>query len=104
VYFFVCLSSFCEIYYTLSQNRALEKMLAVEECNRGGATAFILFAETKAEAEQAETEYALWNRIPEQDETTGTLNGVYWRERVYVFGDDGGGIVYFRRVPLLDEK
>ena len=29
------------------------------------------------------------------------LSFAYWNERVYVFGDDGGGVIYYERVPLL---
>jgi len=50
------------------KNVAIEKMQAVEELNQSGATAFLIIAETQAEANQVETEYALSNCVPELDE------------------------------------
>ena len=38
---------------------------SVEEVNQGGATAYLVIAETKAEAKQVEKEYALSNCTPE---------------------------------------
>ena len=40
---------------------AKNDMQAVEEVNQSGATAFLIIAETKAEAKQVEKEYALSN-------------------------------------------
>ena len=80
---------------------AENQMQAVEEVNQSGATAFLIIAETKAEAKQVEKEYALSNCAPEYSRIINTLDGVYWKQSVFVFSDDGGGIIYFERVPLL---
>ena len=80
---------------------AENQMQAVEEVNQNGATAFLIIAETKAEAKQVEKEYALSNCAPEYSRIINTLDGAYWKQSVYVFSDDGGGIIYFERVPLL---
>ena len=83
------------------KNAAVENIQAVEETNQGGATAFLIIAETKAEAKQVEKEYALSNCTPEYSRIINTLDGAYWKQSVFVFSDDGGGIIYFERVPLL---
>ncbi len=83
------------------KNATTKNMQAVEECNNGGATAYLVIAETKAEAKQAEKEYSLSNCVSESSRLINTLDGAYWNERVYVFGDDGGGVIYYERVPLL---
>ena len=83
------------------KNAVAENMHAVEECNNGGATAYLIIAETKAEAKQVEKEYALSNCAPEYSRIINTLDGAYWKQSVFVFSDDGGGIIYFERVPLL---
>ena len=83
------------------ENATTKNMQAVEECNNGGATAYLVIAETKAEAKQAEKEYSLSNCVSESSRLINTLDGAYWNERVYVFGDDGGGVIYYERVPLL---
>ena len=83
------------------QTAAKNDMQAVEEVNQSGATAFLIIAETKAEAKQVEKEYALSNCAPEYSRIINTLDGAYWKQSVYVFSDDGGGIIYFERVPLL---
>ena len=83
------------------KNAAAENMQAVEETNQGGAEAFLIIAETKAEAKQVEQEYALSSCAPEYSMIINTLDGAYWKQSVFVFSDDGGGIIYFERVPLL---
>ena len=83
------------------KNAAVENIQAVEEVNQGGATAFLIIAETKAEAKQVKKEYALSNCAPEYSRIINTLDGAYWKQSVFVFSDDGGGIIYFERVPLL---
>ena len=83
------------------KNAAVDNIQAVEEVNQGGATAFLIIAETKAEAKQVEKEYALSNCAPEYSRIINTLDGAYWKQSVFVFSDDGGGIIYFERVPLL---
>ena len=83
------------------KNAAVENIQAVEETNHGGATAFLIIAETKAEAKQVENEYVLSNCTPEYSRIINTLDGAYWKQSVFVFSDDGGGIIYFERVPLL---
>ena len=83
------------------KNAVAENMQAVEETNQGGATAYLIIAETKAEAKQVEKEYALSSCTPEYSRIINTLDGTYWKQSVFVFSDDGGGIIYFERVPLL---
>ena len=80
---------------------AENQMQAVEETNQGGAEAYLIIAETKAEAKQVEKEYALSSCTPEYSRIINTLDGAYWKQSVFVFSDDGGGIIYFERVPLL---
>ena len=80
---------------------AENQMQAVEEVNQGGAEAFLIIAETKAEVKQVEKEYALSSCTPEYSRIINTLDGAYWKQSVFVFSDDGGGIIYFERVPLL---
>ena len=76
-------------------------MQAVEEVNHGGATAHLIIAATQAEAKQVEKEYALSKCVPESTRFINTLDGAYWCQSVYIFSDDGGGIIYFERTPLL---
>ena len=83
------------------KTEAENQMQAVEEVNQGGATAYLVIAETKAEAKQVEKEYTLSNCVPEYSRIINTLDGAYWKQSVFVFSDDGGGIIYFERVPLL---
>ena len=83
------------------KNAAVENIQAVEEVNQGGATAYLIIVESKAEAKQVEKEYALSNCAPEYSRIINTLDGAYWKQSVFVFSDDGGGIIYFERVPLL---
>ena len=83
------------------KNSATENMQAVEELGNGGAEAYLIIAETKAEAKQVENEYALSNCTPEYSRLINTLDGAYWKQSVFVFSDDGGGIIYFEHVPLL---
>ena len=47
------------------QTVAKNDMQAVEETNQGGATAYLVIAESKAEAQEVEKEYALSNCVPE---------------------------------------
>ena len=86
------------------KNAVAENMQAVEETNHGGAEAYLIIAESKAEAKQVEKEYALSSCTPEYSRIINTLDGAYWKQSIFVFSDDGGGIIYFERIPLLDEK
>ena len=54
---------------------AENQMQAVEEVNQDGATAYLVIAETKAEAKQVEKEYALSNCAPEYSRIINTLDG-----------------------------
>ena len=83
------------------KTEAENQMQAVEETNQGGATAYLVIAKSKAEAQEVEKEYALSNCVPEYSRIINTLDGAYWKQSVFVFSDDGGGIIYFERVPLL---
>ena len=83
------------------QTVAKNDMQAVEEVNQSGATAFLIIAETKAEAKQVEKEFALSNCAPEYSRIINTLVGAYWKQSVYVFSDDGGGSIILEREPLL---
>ena len=95
------------ISYMLRENvpkalktEAEEQLQAVEELSQSGAEAYLIIAESKAEAKQVEKEYALSNCVPEYSKIINTLDGAYWKQSVFVFSDDGGGIIYFERVPL----
>ena len=66
------------------KNAATENMQAVEETNHGGAEAYLIIAETKAEAKQVEREYALSNCTPECSKIINTLDGAYWFSRTMV--------------------
>ena len=79
---------------------ALQQIKGVVECNENGAQAVMIIAETKETAAEAENAYCLSAHSPETEETIDD-NGVRWKNRIYVFGDDGGGIVYYERAPLL---
>lgn len=83
------------------KTEAENQMQAVEEVNQGGATAYLVIAESKAEETQVEKEYALSSCVPEYSKLINTLDGAHWKQSVFVFSDDGGGIIYFERVPLL---
>ena len=83
------------------QNSTKDRRKEIEECNAGGASAFMVIAENQSDAAEAEKAYLLSTLLPEVDEYLNTLDGVYWRCRVYVTGDDGSGIIYYERVPLL---
>ena len=83
------------------KNAITKNMKSVEACNKCGAKAYLVIAETKTEVKQVENEYLLSNYTFESSRFINTLDGAYWNERIYVFGDDGGGIIYFERVPLL---
>ena len=52
------------------KTEAENQMQAVEEVNQGGATAYLVIAESKAEAKQVEKEYALSNCTPEYSRIT----------------------------------
>jgi hypothetical protein len=78
-----------------------ERMQAVEECNDGGASAVLIIAHSKAEVEEVEKRYSISSLTPEVDEYINTLDGAFWRGRIYVLSDDGSGIIYYERVPLL---
>ena len=60
------------------------QMQAVEECNHGGATAYLIIAATQAEAKQVEKEYALSKCVPESTRFINTLDGAYWKQSVFV--------------------
>ena len=83
------------------RSSAMEQIKGVEACNEGGASAVMLIAETRKDATEAERTYALSAFTPEVDEVIDTQDGASWKSRVFVLGDDGGGIVYYERVPLL---
>lgn len=80
---------------------AKEGIKAVEESNRGGAQSYLVIARTKAGAAKVKLEYDLTSRCPESDVSIFTENGEVWREQVFVFSDDGSGIIYYQRIPLL---
>ena len=94
-----------EAYPKELQAAASEAIQAVESCNKGGGTpSYLVLAETQTEASEVEREFSLTSAMPESDVCITTVSGGAWRERVFVFGDSGNGIVYFEHVPLLDEK
>lgn len=80
---------------------AKDKIKAVQECNDGGASAHLVIARTKEEAAEVEKEFNISSYNPEVNEFFKAGNGEWWWHRVYVFSDDGSGLIYFERTPLL---
>ena len=83
------------------RSSAMTQMRGIEECNKGGAASVMIIAENEDDASEAEAAYSLSKQVPEFNRMINTLDGAYWNVRVYVFGDDGGGMIYYERVPLL---
>ena len=80
---------------------AKEKMQAVQECVDGGASAHLVIARTKEEAAEVEKKFKISSYTPEVNEFFKAGNGEWWWHRAFVFSDDGSGIIYFERCPLL---
>lgn len=95
----------CTNYPDEIQSATVHAMHKIEACNVGGGqSSYLLIANTQEEAAQIEEEYNLSDNVPESDVCITTVGGMIWRERVFVFGDDGHGVIYYERVPLLDEN
>jgi len=95
----------CTNYPDEIQSATVHAMHKIEGCNVGGGQAsYLLIANTQEDAAQIEEEYNLLDNVPESDVCITTVGGMVWRERVFVFGDDGNGVIYYERVPLLDEN
>ncbi len=80
-----------EIYY-----EATFYMETVQECNDGGAGAMLVISPMQVCDEQ-ENELGLEGYCPEQDEKI-YAGGEVWRKRIYVFCNDGTGVVLFERL------
>lgn len=84
---------------------AIHAMHRIDACNKGGgAPSYLLIADTKEEAEEIELEFALSNCVPESDECITTIGDKLYRQRVFVFGDAGNGVIYLEAVPKNGEK
>lgn len=95
----------CTNYPDEIQSATVHAMHKIEACNVGGGQdSCLLIANTQEDAAQIEEEYNLLDNVPESDVCITTVGGMVWRERVFVFGDDGNGVIYYERVPLLDEN
>ena len=82
-----------------------ESIKAVETCNKGGATpSYLIIAETRKESDEATIEFSLGENMPESDVYITAVSGESWRERVFVFGDSGNGVIIYERVPFVDEN
>jgi hypothetical protein len=76
---------------------ARARMELIEECNEGGAQASLIITETPEELAALNDEYHLESLPPEDFSIFGT-EGEVWHERVYVFGDDGSGVVIYTKL------
>lgn len=80
------------------QERLLFQIELVERCNKEGATpTYLVIALTPSDMEELEKEYSISSLYPELYEYHRIADGTYWRERVFVFGDSGNGIVCFEK-------
>ena len=87
------------------QAAANEAIQAVESCNKGGGTpSYLVLAETQTEASEVERTFSLTSAMPESDVCITAVSGESWRERVFVFGDSGNGVIIYERVPFVDEN
>jgi beta-mannosidase len=50
---------------------------------------------------EVEKEFKISSYTPEVNEFFKAGNGEWWWHRVFIFSDDGSGIIYFERCPLL---
>lgn len=92
--------------YSQEFKTALENSIkAVEDCIKGGATpSYLIIAETRKESDEATIEFSLGENMPESDVCITAVSGESWRERVFVFGDSGNGVIIYERVPFVDEN
>lgn len=82
-----------------------EAIKTVEYCNANGATpSYLIIAETSQEAQEATDTFSLGENLPESDVYITAVSGETWRERVFVFGDSGNGVIYYEKVLPDDEK
>lgn len=82
-----------------------ESIKAVEYCNANGATpSYLIIAETQGAAKKATDTFSLGENLPESDVYITAVSGETWRERVFVFGDSGNGVIYYEKVLSDDEK
>ena len=80
------------------QERLLFQIELVERCNKEGASpTYLVRALTPSDMEELEKEYSISSLYPELYEYHRIADGTYWRERVFVFGDSGNGIVCFEK-------
>lgn len=76
----------------------IEQLVAGREAN-----SFVAIAETKADIQAIQNEYALDELTPEIEEQITTGEEV-WLKRVYIRDDSGNGYVIFQRAPKNAEK
>lgn len=82
-----------------------ESITAVECCNKNGATpSYLIIAETQTESDEAANLFSLGENLPESDVYITAVSGERWRERVFVFGDSGNGVILYERVPFEDRN
>ena len=86
------------------QREMLCSIKSVEQCNIGRDDFSALYiAETTDEEKEIEKAYNLTAFLPESDETND-YNGEKWTRRVFVFGDDGHGIIVFGKRNVDDNR
>ncbi len=78
------------------ESQAVLAMHTVEECNQGGAEATLVISPIQVCDEQ-EKELGISGEYPEVDEQIQTGEQL-WRKRIFVFSDDGTGVVLFERL------
>ncbi len=78
------------------ESQAVLAMHTVEECNKGGAEAKLIISPTHVCGEQ-EKELGIKDEYPETDDEI-QARGEVWRKRIYVFCNDGSGVVLFERL------
>lgn len=76
----------------------VEELLAYGQ--KGSA---VLLIETQQDLDTAVQTYALNTREPETEQLIPAGNA-FWFKRVYVFDDEGNGIVCFERIPTRAHK
>ncbi len=78
------------------ESQAVLAMHTVEECNKGGAKATLVISPIQVCDEQ-EKELGISGEYPEVDEQIQTGEQL-WQKRIFVFSDDGTGVVLFERL------
>ena len=93
-----------EQYHVALTKEILFALYCVEELLANGQKgSAVLLIETQQDKDTATQAYALDTREPETEQLI-TAGDVYWFKRVYVFDDEGNGIVCFERIPTRAHK